>query len=226
MGKVHILLVEQAQHRCSSAIRHRTEDSLTGIPEQRTIQSNLLPLPQIPIKRETGILRLPHSKRANLAEEASTSSSRGYTPSPPKSQNMDQPIDLSNLLTFPGRGRGRGRGASEGREGTQSLVPTHGRHAAARADIPPGFSPEEIEASHRDKRQRLESQLNERLHPQSSTTPTPIWAPQLTHGNWPVTIRDNVESEGTAFALSQAFLLPGDMQKEVASFPDNLLVRS
>jgi hypothetical protein len=32
-----------------------------------------------------------------------------------------------------------------------------------------------------------------------------------------------VDSEGTAIALSQAFMLPLDMQKELASSPDNLL---
>lgn len=136
---------------------------------------------------------------------------------------MDQPIDLINLLTIPGRSQGRGRGAPQGRDGTQSLAPTRGHRVASQADIPPGFSPEEVEASHWDKRQRLESSLNERLPPQSSSTPTPIWAPNLTHGNRPVTIRDSVKSERITFALSQAFMLPRDMQKEVANSPDNLL---
>ncbi|KAF7129768.1 hypothetical protein RHSIM_Rhsim10G0122900 [Rhododendron simsii] len=38
-----------------------------------------------------------------------------------------------------------------------------------------------------------------------------------------VSIRDSVYSKGTALALSQAFMLPGDMQREVESSPDNLL---
>lgn len=88
---------------------------------------------------------------------------------------------------------------------------------------PPGFSLEKIEASHREKRQRLEELSNEGLPPQTSTAPVPLWAPQLAHGNKPVTVRDSAESEGIARALSQAFLLPMDMKKEVASSPNNLL---
>lgn len=67
---------------------------------------------------------------------------------------MSQPIDLSSLLNLPGRGRGSGTlsgcGTAQGR-GT-----SHGHRAAPQSDIPPGFSPEEVTADHRDKRQRLD----------------------------------------------------------------------
>lgn len=67
---------------------------------------------------------------------------------------MSQPIDLSSLLNLPGRGRGSGTlsgcGTAQGR-GT-----SHGHRATPQSDIPPGFSPEEVAADHRDKRQRLD----------------------------------------------------------------------
>ncbi|XP_058181266.1 uncharacterized protein LOC131299703 [Rhododendron vialii] len=125
---------------------------------------------------------------------------------------MNQPIDLGSLLTIPGRGRGAARG--QGGQG-------RGRRTQTQTDAPPGFSPEEIEAIHKEKRQRVE-QPQERPPP-SSSSPAPIWAPSFSHGNRAITARDIVETEGTALALSQAFLLPGDMQKEVAMSPDNLL---
>jgi hypothetical protein len=134
---------------------------------------------------------------------------------------MNQPIDLSSLLTLPGTGRGRGRGAARGRGRSQSPVPSHGHRGSTQPDFPPGFPPEGAEASHRDKRPRLEEAAGGSLT--TLPAPTPVWAPRFSHGNRAITVRDSVESEGTAMALSQAFLLPGDMQKEVASSPDNLL---
>ncbi|KAI8534671.1 hypothetical protein RHMOL_Rhmol10G0108600 [Rhododendron molle] len=136
---------------------------------------------------------------------------------------MDQPINLSSLLNIPGAGRGRGRGTSRGRGRSQSPAPSHGRRGPAQQDAPPGFSPEEIEASHRDKRQRLDASSVEQPSSQLAAPQTPLWAPQFMHGGRPVTVHDSVESEGTALALSQAFMLPGDMQKVIASSPDNLL---
>lgn len=87
-----------------------------------------------------------------LAEEASTSSSRGYSPLPllPR-QEMNQPINLSSLLTPPGHGRGRG--SARGHEGSQEL----GLRAIVHSDVPLGFSPEEVAEGHRDKCQRLDS---------------------------------------------------------------------
>ena len=134
---------------------------------------------------------------------------------------MNQPIDLSNLLTIPGAGRGRGRGTGRGRP--LSPRPSHGRRGTTQAGHPPGFSPEEIEAGHREKRQRLEEVPNEGAPSQPSTVSAPLWAPQFRHGDRPITIRDSVEAEGNAMALSQAFLLPKDMQKEVASPSGRLL---
>ncbi|XP_058203015.1 uncharacterized protein LOC131317485 [Rhododendron vialii] len=167
------------------------------------------------IRMQLGRSRTPpiSDEPISFAEEASSptssSSSNGYTPSPPA---MNQPIDLGSLLTIPGRGRGAARG--QGGQG-------RGRRTQTQTDAPPGFSPEEIEAIHREKRQRVE-QPQERPPPPSSS-PAPIWAPSFSHGNRAITARDTVETEGTALALSQAFLLPGDMQKEVAMSPDNLL---
>jgi hypothetical protein len=155
-----------------------------------------------------------------LADEASTSSSSGYTPSPPH-QEMDQPIDLSSLLTLPGAGRGRGRGTARGRGRSQSPVPSHGRRGSTQPDFPPGFQPDGAEASHRDKRPRLEEATGGSLTAQPA--PAPAWTPRFSRGNRPITVRDSVDSEGTAIALSQAFMLPLDMQKELASSPDNLL---
>lgn len=51
----------------------------------------------------------------------------------------------------------------------------------------------------------------------------PPWTPRLSHGNHLVSVRDSAESEDTALALSQAFLLPGDIQKEVENSPDKFL---
>ncbi|KAI8550679.1 hypothetical protein RHMOL_Rhmol06G0126600 [Rhododendron molle] len=123
---------------------------------------------------------------------------------------MDQPINLSNLLTI---GRGRGRGTARGRGRSQSSAPSHGRRGPASTDAPPGFSPEEIEASHSDKHQRLEASSIEQPPPQLTAPPTPLCAPQFTHGGRPVTIRDNVESEGTALALSQHARLASENAK-------------
>lgn len=57
-----------------------------------------------------------------LAEEASTSLSSGYTPSPPHKQDMSQPINLSSLLNL--LGRGQGHGASRGQGNTQGHGPS------------------------------------------------------------------------------------------------------
>ncbi|KAF7139792.1 hypothetical protein RHSIM_Rhsim06G0114700 [Rhododendron simsii] len=102
---------------------------------------------------------------------------------------MNQPINLSSLLSRPGHGRGRGatrgQGSDQGRKGSQG----HGLRAAAHSDAPPGFSPEEIPTGHPDKR-------------------------PYSH---------NADAEDTALALSQAFLLPGDTQKEVEYSLNKLL---
>ncbi|KAF7121268.1 hypothetical protein RHSIM_Rhsim13G0132900 [Rhododendron simsii] len=139
-------------------------------------------------------------------------------------EQPNQPINLSSLLNLPGRYRGcstiRGRGAPHGHGSSQSLIPSHGRRGPTKSDSPLGFSPKEIEASHRDKRQRLESTEGESRSQQNA--PSLVWAPKLTHGNRLVSIRDSVDSEGIALALSQAFMLPRDMQREVESSPDNL----
>lgn len=119
---------------------------------------------------------------------------------------MDQQINLSSLLTLPGHGQDRGavrdRGTSQGQGSSQSHGSSHGRRAATQSYTPPGFSPEEIEASHRDKRQCLEPTLGENLPPQNPSASSLNWAPQFSHGNRPVSTRDSVKSEGTTLALS------------------------
>lgn len=136
---------------------------------------------------------------------------------------MNQPINLSNLLTL--LGYDRGRGTACGHDGPQG----HGCQATVHSDTPPGFAPNEAAEGHRDKRQRLDSistgatPLEGNLTTHRTTTSVPIWAPRLSHGNRPISVRDSAESEDTALALSQAFLLPGDMQREVESSPDKLL---
>lgn len=136
---------------------------------------------------------------------------------------MNKPINLSNLLTLPRHGHGRGTVC--GHKGSHG----HGRRAIVHSDAPPGFSPNEVAEGHRDKRPSLDSTSSGATPPEGnlttrrSTASIPIWAPQLSHENCPVSVRDSAESKDAALALSQAFLLPGDMQKEVESSPDKLL---
>lgn len=105
----------------------------------------------------------------------------------------------------------------------------HGRRASTQTDVPLRFSPSEIAEAHRDKRQCIDSSSIVNASPDAtlttrrSTVSIPAWVPRLSHGNRPVSIQDSAEAEDTALALFQAFLLPGDMQKEVQNFPDKLL---
>lgn len=136
---------------------------------------------------------------------------------------MNQPINLSSLLTI--LGAGRGHGTAQGHGDAQG----HGRRALVQSDAPSGFSPNEVTEGHRDKRQRLNSPLTRTTLPKGnlttrrSTASIPIWAPRLSHGNRPVSICDSAEFKDTALALSQALFLPGDMQREVDNTPDKLL---
>lgn len=198
--------------------------SLTAAHEQLTSQSFSSPFPQVPFKEGPVDLAPPiPDVPIRLTEEASTSSSSGYSPSPPvPEQEMNQPINLSNLLTLPGHGRGHG--FVRGHEESQG----HGRRATALLDVPPCFAPEEVVDGHRDKCPRLDSSSLGTDIPEVNLTSRrssgfiPIWAPRLSHGNCPVSVRDSADSEDTALALSQVFLLPKDMQKEVESSPDKL----
>ncbi|KAF7132396.1 hypothetical protein RHSIM_Rhsim09G0045500 [Rhododendron simsii] len=101
-------------------------------------------------------------KPIQLAEEASSLTSSDYSPSPP--QEMNQPINLSNLLTNPGAGRGRD--TARGRRDAQG----HGRQAFIQSDAPPGFSPSEVAESHHDKRQRIESSTTGTIPPEGTLT--------------------------------------------------------
>ncbi|KAF7141956.1 hypothetical protein RHSIM_Rhsim06G0088600 [Rhododendron simsii] len=93
------------------------------------------PIPDVPIR---------------LTEEASTSSSSGYSPSPPvPEQEMNQPINLSNLLTLPGHGRGHG--FVRGHEESQG----HGRRATALLD-------------HAEEEDSLDKELNAEITEQTT----------------------------------------------------------
>lgn len=132
----------------------------------------------------------------------------------PFSRTRDEPaINLSSLLSLLGHGWGhraaRGRGSDQGREGSQG----HGRRATAHSDVPPSFSPEEIAAGYRDKRQRPDPTPTGTDLPKGNLTtrgPTasiPIWAPQLYQGNHPVNVRDSADAEEPAKSASYSATL-------------------
>lgn len=133
---------------------------LSSNPDQgRSSRSRTPPIPDEPIL---------------IAEETSTMSSSGYSPSPPP-QEMNQPINLSNLLTLPGHGRGRGTARGQGES------QGHGRRAFVQIDAPPSFSSSEVAEDHRDKRQCLNSSST-RIAPlegtfttRRSTASVPAW---------------------------------------------------
>lgn len=135
--------------------------SYSGFVDRRTravdVQAPVAPSSSTPMQIRSSRSRTPSFVEEPLVsvEEASTSSSRGYTLVPPPEQEISQPINLTSLLTLPGHGRGRdtscGRGSSQGR-GT-----FHGLRASVQANVPLSFSPEEVAASHRDKCPRLDS---------------------------------------------------------------------
>lgn len=126
---------------------------------------------------------------------------------------------------------GHGRGCGSTAVGQQSIA----ARAAAQFNASPGFTPaqEDAKASHRDKRQRpdsissgaaLTTPLSEAsLLPPSTTESPSTWAPPLIRGNHRVVVGDNASSSDTAFVLSQALLLPEDMQKEAEQNLDRLL---
>lgn len=91
-------------------LRYRA--SYSGFIDRRTratdVQAQTAPLNSSPVRTRSSRSHTPPipDKPIRLAEERSTSSLRGYSPSPPFiNQEMSQPIDLSSLLNLPGRGR-------------------------------------------------------------------------------------------------------------------------
>lgn len=177
--------------------------SYGGFIDRRTRAADnpelLTPSSSNPVQGKSSRSRTPSipEEPIRLADEVSTSSSRGYSPSPPSpGQEMNQPINLSNLLTLPRRGQGRG--TIRGHEDSQG----HGRWADVHSNIPPGLSPDEVAEGHRDKRQRLDATSMGAVVPEGnlttrrSSTSIPIWAPRLSHRNHPVSVRVSAAVSG------------------------------